>query len=121
MTQAAKRCDAPLAGLHAGGATEPGRRGSLQPIARNIEDPSFFAANSSEALRRFDEARKNDVTLIDIGCMQIDRRFHPSQFHSLAAIFDPHENVDYAARFLKELGPEKAAGRGRPQLCEARP
>lgn len=88
----------------------------MQPIARNIEDPSFFAANSSEALRRFDEARKNGATLIDSGCMQIDRRFHPSQFRSLAAIFDPHENVDYAARFLKELGPGKAAGRGRPPI-----
>ncbi|HUB63362.1 MAG TPA: transglycosylase SLT domain-containing protein, partial [Methylocella sp.] len=36
-------------------------------------------------------------------CMQINHHFHASQFPSLEAMFDPHENVDYAARFLKEL------------------
>ena len=35
--------------------------------------------------------------------MQINHHFHWSQFRSLEAMFDPHENVDYAARFLKEL------------------
>jgi hypothetical protein len=58
-------------------------------------------ANLSEALCSFDEARKSGATLIDIGCVQIDHHFQAS--HSLAAMFDPHENVDYPTRFLKEL------------------
>jgi soluble lytic murein transglycosylase-like protein len=103
MTQAAKRYDVPLAVLYAVGMTETGRRGSLQPFALNLEGPSFFAANLSEALRRFEEARKSGAKLIDVGCMQINHHFHSSQFRSLEAMFDPHENVDYAARFLKEL------------------
>ena len=103
MTQAAKRYDVPLAVLYAVGMTETGRRGSLQPFALNLQGPSYFAANLSEALRRFEEARKSGATLIDVGCMQINHHFHASQFRSLEAMFDPHENVDYAARFLKEL------------------
>ena len=103
MTQAAKRYDVPLAVLYAVGMTETGRRGSLQPFALNLQGPSFFAANLSEALRRFEEARRSGAKLIDIGCMQINHYYHSSQFRSLEAMFDPHENVDYAARFLKEL------------------
>jgi soluble lytic murein transglycosylase-like protein len=103
MDQAAKRYDVPLAVLYAVGMTETGRRGSLQPFALNLQGPSFFAANLDEALRRFEEARKSGAKLIDVGCMQIDHHFHASHFRSLEAMFDPHENVDFAARFLKEL------------------
>ena len=35
--------------------------------------------------------------------MQINAHFHRSRFASLAAMFDPAANVDYAARFLKAL------------------
>jgi soluble lytic murein transglycosylase-like protein len=103
MSLAAKRYDVPLAVLYAVGLTETGQRGSLQPFALNIEGPSFFAATLSEALRRFEEAQKRGARLIDVGCMQINHYFHGRHFRSVDAMFDPHENVDYAARFLKEL------------------
>jgi soluble lytic murein transglycosylase-like protein len=103
MAEAAKKYDIPLGVLYAVGLTETGRRGSLQPFALNIEGPSFFAANVNDAMRHFAEARKHGARLIDIGCMQIDQHFHASHFRSLEAMFDPHENVDYAARFLREL------------------
>ncbi|WGJ14489.1 transglycosylase SLT domain-containing protein [Methylocapsa sp. D3K7] len=103
MTEAAKRYDVPLGVLYAVGLTETGRRGSLQPFALNLHGPVFFAANLDEALHRFEEARKSGAWLIDVGCMQINHHFHGSHFRSLEAMFDPHENVDFAAHFLKEL------------------
>ncbi len=103
MSLAAKRYDVPLAVLYAVGLAETGRRGSLQPFALNIEGPSYFAASLSEALRLFDEAKKRGARLIDVGCMQINHYFHGRHFRSIVAMFDPHENVDYAARFLREL------------------
>jgi len=103
MSQAAKRYEVPLAVLYAVGLTESGRRGSLQPFALNIEGPSFFAASLSEALRLFEEAKKRGARLIDVGCMQINHYFHGRNFRSVEAMFDPHENVDYVARFLREL------------------
>ena len=33
----------------------------------------------------------------------INHYFHGRHFRSVEAMFDPHENVDYAARFLREL------------------
>jgi soluble lytic murein transglycosylase-like protein len=103
MAGAAKRYDVPLAVLYAVGMTETGQRGSLQPFALNLQGSSFYAASLSEAVRRFNEARKRGAKLIDIGCMQINHYYHSGRFRSLEAMFDPHENVDYAARFLKEL------------------
>lgn len=103
MAKAAKKYDVPLGVLYAVGLTETGRRGSLQPFALNIEGPSFFPSDLKDAMRRFTEAQAHGARLIDIGCMQIDHHFHASGFTSLEAMFDPHQNVDYAARFLREL------------------
>ncbi|MCI0467076.1 MAG: transglycosylase SLT domain-containing protein [Beijerinckiaceae bacterium] len=103
MSQAAKRHGVPLAVLYAVGLAETGRRGALQPFAVNIEGTSYFASNLAGALHLVDEALKRGARLIDAGCMQINHYFHASHFHSVEAMFDPHQNVDYAARFLKEL------------------
>ncbi len=103
MTRAAAKYDVPLAVLYAVGMTETGRRGLLNPYALNIEGPSFFPASLDEALRRVEAAQKDGARLIDIGCMQINHYFHGSRFRSLKAMFDPRENVEYAAQFLKTL------------------
>jgi soluble lytic murein transglycosylase-like protein len=103
MAKAAKKYDVPLGVLYAVGLTETGRRGSLHPFALNIEGPSYFPASFAEAMTRFEQARKDGIKLIDIGCMQINHFYHGNQFHSVAEMFDPHQNVEYAARFLREL------------------
>jgi soluble lytic murein transglycosylase-like protein len=103
MARASKTYQVPLSMLYAVGLTETGRRGSLQPYAMNIEGRAFFGANLSEALRRFEEARASGAKLIDIGCMQIDHHYHASHFASLADMFEPSRNVDYAAQFLQSL------------------
>ena len=41
--------------------------------------------------------------MIDIGCMQINHHYHGANFRSLEAMFDPAQNIDYAARFLHDL------------------
>lgn len=40
---------------------------------------------------------------IDVGCMQINLRWHPNAFSSLEEGFDAASNVDYAARLLTRL------------------
>ncbi len=103
MSRAAKKYDVPLAVLYAVGLTETGQKGSLHPYALNIEGPSYFAANLQEAIQRFEQARQSGAKLIDIGCMQINHYYHGSQFRSINEMFDPYMNVDYAARFLRDL------------------
>lgn len=49
-----------------------------------------------------DEGRKN----MDIGCFQLNIRWHAQAFASLDEMFDPTANADYAARFLVRLHDE---------------
>jgi soluble lytic murein transglycosylase-like protein len=103
MTRAAKQHGVPLGMLYAVGLTESGHKDSLQPYAMNIGGRAYFASGVDDALREFNAARKQGIKLIDIGCMQINHYFHGEEFASVAAMFNPHDNVDYAARFLKSL------------------
>ncbi|MGN0934412.1 lytic transglycosylase domain-containing protein [Falsigemmobacter intermedius] len=70
-----------------------------------------------EAAMAFVRQRQDEgVRSIDVGCLQINLRWHPEAFLSLAEGFDPVVNVSYAARFLRSLYDEAgdwqlAAGR----------
>lgn len=89
--------------LYSVGLTETGRKGSLQPFAMNVEGKSMFFDSEAEALQAFIEARRQGSKLIDVGCMQINQHFHGENFPSVQAMFNPRANVEYAARFLRNL------------------
>jgi len=103
MVRAAEKHGVPLGMLYAVGLTETGRGDSLRPYALNIEGRASYDDDKATALRRFQGARANGAKLIDVGCMQINHHFHARQFGSVDQMFEPAANVDYAARFLKEL------------------
>ena len=103
MTRAAQRYDIPLAVFYAVGLVETGGRNGLQPFALNIDGRASSDATLADGLRSFSAARDKGAKLIDVGCMQINYRWHGEHFASVAEMFDPARNVDYAARFLKEL------------------
>lgn len=103
MIRASKAYDIPLGVLYSVGLTESGRRDSLQPYALNIQGRAFFGKSKEEALAEFNAARARGQKLIDIGCMQINHHYHRKEFPSLDAMFDPAQNVEYSAKFLKRL------------------
>ena len=103
IAAAAHRYDVPLAVFYAVGLQETGTRNGLQPYAMNIEGRAVSSATLGDALRAFAAARGRGTQLIDIGCMQINYRYHGDQFPSVDAMFDPARNVDYAAKFLRGL------------------
>ncbi|WP_181705183.1 transglycosylase SLT domain-containing protein [Chthonobacter rhizosphaerae] len=103
MIQASKEWGVPLGVLYAVGLTESGRKESLSALALNVEGTSVFPDSRAAALRRVRSELARGRKLIDIGCMQINHHYHRDQFPSLEAMFEPRENVRYAARFLKEL------------------
>ncbi|MEJ2124090.1 MAG: lytic transglycosylase domain-containing protein [Alphaproteobacteria bacterium] len=103
MVRASSKYGVPLGMLYAVGLTETGRAGSLQPYALNIEGRSAFGTNLAEAVQHFKAARKSGAKLIDLGCMQINHHYHAENFASVEEMFSPAKNVEYAARFLKQL------------------
>jgi soluble lytic murein transglycosylase-like protein len=103
MIRAARKYGVPLGMLYAVGLTETGQKGSLQPYALNVEGQAVYGIDKDDALRRFAAAKAAGAKLIDLGCMQINHYFHAAQFTSLDDMLEPGKNVDYAARFLKQL------------------
>ncbi len=103
MALAARRHGVPLGVLYAVGLSETGRKGVLNPYALNVDGKTVLAADLGNAVARFAEAKGKGAKLVDLGCMQINHRYHGGKFSGVEAMFDPARNVDYAARFLKEL------------------
>ena len=113
MTRASALHGVPLNVLYSVGLTETGRRGELSPYDMNVDGQAVHSTSLAEAMARFAQAKARGAKFIDIGCMQINHRFHSAEFRSLTEMFDPARNVDYAANFLKGLGRRPARGRWR--------
>ncbi len=103
MVRAARANDIPLNVLYAVGLTETGHKGALNPFDMNVDGRAVLSASLPEALVKFQAERARGAQLIDIGCMQINHRWHAANFRSVTDMFDPAQNVRYAANFLKEL------------------
>jgi hypothetical protein len=103
LIRASRAHDVPLGVLYAVGLTETGSRKVMRPYLLNVEGRPMSTTTMPEAIANFNDVRRRGAVLIDIGCMQINHYFHRARFDSLEAMFDPVKNVDYAARFLKEL------------------
>lgn len=103
MTKVSRDEQVPLGVLYAVGMTETGNKGSLHPYALNIAGKTVFTPTPEAALAAFTKARKKGITLIDLGCMQVNHHYHGKNFASPRAMLDPHTNVVYAAHFLRQL------------------
>jgi soluble lytic murein transglycosylase-like protein len=103
LVRAAAMHNVPLGMLYAIGLSETGRNGSLRPYALNIDGRATYEMTKDEALHAFKDAQRAGAKFIDIGCMQINHRYHAESFDRLEDMFDPAKNVAYAARFLSEL------------------
>lgn len=116
IQRAERRYGIPRNLLRAMARVESGRRIGDQVVAwaytLNVDGQAWYAdtAEDAEALVREKAAT---ATSIDVGCMQINVRWHPIReldpnapdpaFATVADALDPERNVDYAARFLRDL------------------
>lgn len=103
MARAAHAQGIPLRVLYSVGLTETGRKGRLNPFAMNVDGRSLHFASLDQAMSQYALEKSRGAKLVDIGCMQINVRWHGNRFASVAEMFDPARNVAYAASFLKEL------------------
>ena len=75
-----------------------------------------FFQTKQEAIQHVRNLQAKGVKNIDVGCMQINLRYHPTAFKNLNDAFDPVKNTAYAGDFLSRLFKETrswtaAAGR----------
>ena len=73
------------------------------PWTLNQQGKGMYFENREDALAHLKKAVASGVTNIDVGCMQINYRWHGDQFSSLEEMMDPVANTRYAATFLSNL------------------
>jgi len=99
--------DLPAGLLMAVALTETGRRiGDLLtpwPWSINAAGEGAWLEHRRDAIERTRALQASGVESIDVGCMQVNLKWHEAAFDSLEAAFDPRTNVIYAARHLTEL------------------
>lgn len=103
IQSAAAKYGIPEGILYSVGLTETGRKGSLHPFALNVEGKVLYPRSEKDALIAFEKAERSGARLIDLGCMQINHHYHGEHFASAAQMLEPRLNVEYAARFLRNL------------------
>lgn len=102
-----EQCGDPGLGSRCGVADRDGalRGGRLRPWpwAINREGQSYWFASRDEALAFARQSLAEGRTSFDVGCFQINYRWHGQGFASLEAMFDQDQSGIYAARFLRDL------------------
>ena len=76
------------------------------PWAINMAGEGYWPATRDGAVALAQGALSEGRQNIDIGCFQLNMRWHAQAFASLEDMFDPAQNADYAARFLVRLHDE---------------
>ncbi|PWR04441.1 hypothetical protein DKT77_01385 [Meridianimarinicoccus roseus] len=105
--RAADATGVPLPVLLAVSLTESGRKTGARfgpwPWVLNIAGTGAFFDTRAAALARAQATLARGETSFDMGCFQINYRWHGDAFTSLDQMLDPGANAMYAARFLREL------------------
>lgn len=109
--EASRRTGVPLNVLMALTLTETGRKmnGTLKPWpwALNQGGKSHWLPDQAGALALLAETLDSGKTNIDVGCFQLNYRWHGAAFPSLETMMDPQTNALYAARLVARLAGEE--------------
>lgn len=97
----------PLSVLLAITRVETGRGGGTAlrpwPWTVNMEGKGRWFDTEDQARKYVFRYFKNGARSFDIGCFQINYRWHHRGFNSIEEMFDPNLNAQYAAQFLSQL------------------
>jgi len=77
------------------------------PWTVNSSGRGYHFTSRAEALEAVRKWREQGEANLDIGCFQLNFRWHGHAFASTEDMMDPARNADHAARFLRDLHREK--------------
>lgn len=108
---AAEKSGVPISVLQAISLTETGRKrnGVLRPWpwTVNMEGEGVWFETEDEARAYVYKHYKEGARSFDVGCFQINYKWHGHEFASIEEMFQPNPNALYAAKFLLKLFREK--------------
>ena len=88
-----------IARVESGRVGLDGKRRSW-PWTVNDGVEGLFFEDQDSAVEFVEVSYANGENSVDVGCMQINTKWHKDNFHNFAEMFDPDINVAYAASFL---------------------
>lgn len=103
-----KKLDIPKDTLHSISLQETKRKHSksnvqlVWPWTVNVKGVGYHFSSRDEAIEFTKKKQSEGITSIDVGCMQINLKYHPEAFASLEQAFSPRRNIAYGAKHLKE-------------------
>jgi soluble lytic murein transglycosylase-like protein len=71
-------------------------------IVVNPSGKGYHFKNKIEAVKFVKAQLASGKSSVDVGCMQINLKYHPDAFTSIEQVFCPRKNIAYGAKFLKE-------------------
>jgi hypothetical protein len=83
--------------------TKRGGQSGPWPWTVNVAGKGDWFDSRAAALLHAQEALAAGQNSFDVGCFQLNHRWHGEHFPSVDAMFEPEVSGDYAARFLKDL------------------
>jgi Transglycosylase SLT domain len=92
----------PLDVLLAVATVETGRNDQPWPWTVNFGGEGQWFDSASEAAASVDKALRDGATNIDLGCFQLNYRWHAEAFGSIDDMLDPERNATYAAEYLSQ-------------------
>ena len=92
--------------LEAMGEVEAGYANTIWPWTVSIDGEALYAKSELEAIEAVQDAVKGGQSNIDMGCLQINWRWHGDRASAPEVFLNPRPNVFYAARYLAELHDE---------------
>lgn len=73
------------------------------PWTVNMEGQGHWFATRAEAVDYVTKSHASGARSFDVGCFQINHRWHGEAFTSFDQMFDPFANATYAASFMSDL------------------
>lgn len=73
------------------------------PWTVNAKGKGYYFKTREEAVAAAKKFIAQGITSIDVGCMQVNMKYHGQEFSSIEEALDPQKNVSYSAKFLRSL------------------
>lgn len=73
------------------------------PWTINVNGKGYYFESKEEAVEAIKKFQAKGYNSIDVGCMQINLKYHGDAFASVEEALNPENNVQYSAKFLRSL------------------
>lgn len=103
MPKVAKKTSVPVEILWAVAQTESGFNGAPWPWSINFRGKGYYFTNKTKVIAFLKSTPKHLRAYTDLGCMQLNFRYHGYKFRNIYEMLDIEKNMYIAARYLREL------------------